>query len=415
LNKLGNTPGMKTNMRRAPRRGDREFHELDPQAANQLLNRAIQNNRLTMDDRTLITTFANEIVASNNVGKSRHFKVISLLTNWRRYIGPYRTNTIDDLYQGIARLKAPFSDGHVLKRNTQRDYVMALRRFYKWLIESKMSTVPLEKLTKIKAPSVDLMTKTAADLLTEMEVMQMLDATQNSRDRALISMLYEGAFRISEVATLMWSQVKFDEFGVVVNVDAKTEKARYIRLISSVPALAEWKKNFPYEPEGENLVFISAQHHPLQYEAVNVQLKKIARRAGITKRVSPHLFRHSRITALHRGGCSEAVVKMMAWGHQGTRMMQVYSHLTGQDIDNEILRMSGVKAPAKSEKSHMAPIQCQHCSTINEPGVKYCGRCGLPLTELEKRSMTKIVKEIETHPLYLSLMEEMKKKIAEMG
>ena len=74
------------------------------------------------------------------------------------------------------------------------------------------------------------MTKTAADPLIEMEVMQMLDACQNSRDRALISMLYEGAFRISELATLMWSQVKFDEYGVVVNVDTKTEKARYISL-----------------------------------------------------------------------------------------------------------------------------------------------------------------------------------------
>jgi hypothetical protein len=213
----------------------------------------------------------------------------------------------------------------------------------------------------------------------------------------------------------MWSQVKFDEYGVVVNVDAKTEKARYIRLISSVPALAEWKKNFPYEPEGENLVFISAQHNPLQYEAVNVQLKKIARRAGITKRVSPHLFRHSRITHLHRGGCSEAVLKMLAWGHQGTRMMQVYSHLIGADIDAEILRMNGIKPPVTAEKNQMAPVQCNHCSTINEPGVKYCGRCGLPLSELETRSMTKIVKEIETHPLYLLLMDEMRKKISEMA
>jgi hypothetical protein len=176
LNKLGNTPGMTKNMRRAPRRGDREFHELDPQAAHNLLTRAVQEKRITGEDRTYITAFATEIVVSNNVGKSRHFKIISVLVNWRHYIGPYQTNTLDDLYQGIARIKSAETWGHLLKKNTQRDYVMFLKRFYRWLIENKISAVPLEKIAKIKAPSVDLMTKTAADLLTEMEILQMLNA-----------------------------------------------------------------------------------------------------------------------------------------------------------------------------------------------------------------------------------------------
>jgi len=406
---------MTENIRRAPKRGDREFHELDPQAANIRLNDAVKAKRITVEDRAHITAFANEIVALNNVGKSRHFKIISILVNWRRYIGPYQTNTLDDLFLGITRLKSAEVWGHLLKKNTLRDYVMFLKRFYRWLAENQFTTVPVEKIAKIKAPTVDLMTKTAGDLLTEMEILQMLNACQNSRDRALISMLYEGAFRISELATLVWSQVKFDEYGVVVNVNAKTEKARYIRLVSSVQCLAEWKKNFPYVPEGDNLVFISAKHLPLQYEAVNVQLKKIAKRAGIKKRVAPHLFRHSRITHLHRQGCSEAVIKMLAWGHQGTRMMQVYSHLIGADIDAEILRMNGIKPPVTSEKSQMVAIQCNHCSTVNEPGARYCGKCGLPLSEKEKRSMNQIVQEIESHPLYISLMDEMKKKITEMS
>jgi uncharacterized paraquat-inducible protein A len=105
---------------------------------------------------------------------------------------------------------------------------------------------------------------------------------------------------------------------------------------------------------------------------------------------------------------------MMAWGHQGTRMMAVYSHLTGNDIDGEILRLNGIQQPAIISNQAMQVMQCKHCMTFNEPGSKFCGRCGLPLNEKEQRSMNQIVKEIERNPLYLTLMEEMKKKISEM-
>jgi site-specific recombinase XerD len=395
--------------KRAPTSQDRAFHILRPGAAENYLAFHLKKQSISQEDGKYITQFVNELRASNNIGKSRVFKIISVLVNWRRMIPEYKSCNIGDLYQGIEKLK---ECGY--RQNTQRDYIMFLRRFYKWLIENKFSSVPLEKIVKIKAPGSDMMTKTAADLLDEMEVLAMIKACLNNRDRALISVLYEGAFRIMELATLTWSQVKFDEYGAVINVDLKTERPRYIRLVSSVPHLATWMKDYPYPPQGNALVFISAKHYPLQYESVNVQLKKIARRAGIKKRVTPHLFRHSRITHLHRQGCSEAVLKMMAWGHQGTRMMAVYSHLTGNDIDGEILRLNGIQQPAIISNQAMQVMQCKHCMTFNEPGSKFCGRCGLPLNEKEQRSMNQIVREIECNPLYLTLMEEMKTKITEL-
>jgi hypothetical protein len=88
LNKLGNTSDMTEKIRRASQQGDREFYELDPQAVNNRLIHAVKEKQITVQDRAHITAFANEIVASNNVGKSRHFKIVSILVNWRRYIGP---------------------------------------------------------------------------------------------------------------------------------------------------------------------------------------------------------------------------------------------------------------------------------------------------------------------------------------
>ena len=62
----------------------------------------------------------------------------------------------------------------------------------------------------------------------------------------------------------------------------------------------------------------------------------------------------------------------------------------------------------------MKVMQCKHCMAFNEPGSKFCGRCGLPLGEKERRSMNQIVGEVERNPLFITLMQEMKKKIGEM-
>ena len=103
----------------------------------------------------------------------------------------------------------------------------------------------------------------------------MIDACRNSRDRALIGVGYEGAFRAIELATLEWQAVKFDPLGVVINTNKKTEKSRYIRLVSSVPLFAAWKRDYPYEPTGENLVFITRQNKPLEHGQPTAQSRRL--------------------------------------------------------------------------------------------------------------------------------------------
>ena len=90
------------------------------------------------------------------------------------------------------------------------------------------------------------MTKTAGQMLTEDEVRAMIDACQTSRDRAIIATLYEGGFRVQELGTLTWAQVKFDDYGTVVNVDEKTGAPRYIRLVTATQYLIQWKNDFPF-------------------------------------------------------------------------------------------------------------------------------------------------------------------------
>jgi len=99
----------------------------------------------------------------------------------------------------------------------------------------------------------------------------MLNACFTSRDRALISMLYEGGFRVKELGTLTWEQVTFDDHGLIVNVNMKTEKPRYVRMVASAPLLAQWKNDYPCAISPQGMVFISNLRRPLKYDSVNTQ------------------------------------------------------------------------------------------------------------------------------------------------
>ena len=398
----------------APTTRDRAFHILKPNAVQKRLEIAYEAKWIKYADWMHIKNYIEERRVVANIQEPRAFKIMSVLVNWRRFIGPFELNTADDIYQGIAKRKSTLYRGKPIKQNTLRDYITFLKRFYHWLIENKYSRIPWDKIKVIKPPGADTMATTAEDLLTEQEVLAMIDACRNSRDRALIGVGYEGAFRAIELATLEWQAVKFDPLGVVINTNKKTEKSRYIRLVSSVPLFAAWKRDYPYEPTGENLVFITRQNKPLEHGQLTAQLKKIARRAGIRKRIHFHLFRHSRVTHLLQQHCSEAVVKQMCWGSQSTKMLGNYAHLSSVDVDNEVLRLHGIERPEQSTKSLMTAIQCSNCQAICEPGTRSCGVCGMPLTVQEEQTLGQIVKKIERHPVYQSLIEDVKKRASEL-
>jgi integrase/recombinase XerD len=74
----------------------------------------------------------------------------------------------------------------------------------------------------------------------------MIENATNLRDKAFISTLYESGCRIGELLPIKLRSVVFDEYGAVLIVDGKTGMRR-IRLISSVPLLANWISNHPFK------------------------------------------------------------------------------------------------------------------------------------------------------------------------
>jgi site-specific recombinase XerD len=293
---------------RIPTREDGPFHNLKPEYARHTLDAALGSGLITDEDARLIEEFVAELRATQGIGVSRSNKITTCLTLWRRFIGPYTTNTIFDLQRGIKELRNAKYRGEPYRQNTLRDYISFLKRMNRWANENNRSTIPLDRINKIKPPGWATMTTNAESLLTENEVLAMIQACASSRDRALVGVLYESGCRIGEICRLTWSQVRFDTYGASLNVKSKTEKPRYIRISASAPLLAQWRADCSrFDLRDESLVFYSARKKPLRHAGVAKQLRVIAGRAMIRKHIHPHLFRHSRVTNLLKQGWSDEI------------------------------------------------------------------------------------------------------------
>ncbi|MBN1194550.1 MAG: tyrosine-type recombinase/integrase [Methanomicrobiaceae archaeon] len=394
----------------APTQSDREFHLIKSEYASRSIANGIANKLLTQDDVNLIHEFIAELQASQGIGQVRVNKITSHLVNWRRFIGPYRSNTIGEIYRAIATIKAGTNiKGRPFKQNTLHDYILFLKRFYLWMIDNGYADVPREKVQKIRPPRVDRNTKLPEQLLTKEEIEALIRASLSSRDRALVALLYESGCRIGELARLTWDRIRFDEYGLVLTIDdTKCHQQRYVRLVLAQPYLAAWRQDYPHEPTGKHLVFITHQHKPLAHGTIYQHLYKLAKRAGITKKVTPHIFRHSRITHLINQGMKESVIKLMMWGNINTNMFATYAHLSGNDIDQEVLGQYGIVPKETQDDGLLEPVQCPHCRTINPPKGIYCMTCGRSLSEDGAVTQEEMAKDVLANPeLVKKLLNEL--------
>ncbi|MDE2524815.1 MAG: site-specific integrase [Methanocorpusculum sp.] len=388
---------------------NQRFHRPDTayiQGGQQLLERGREGGTITSAAADLIAEFVNEL--AGKIGAAREYKMIGELILNQEFFPPYPECTTAAALSGVRQiLVATDENGNPrYKKNTITDRVKIAKRFFLWMCENGYGHLDEKKLQKITPPSPDRMTKTADDILSEEEVHRMKEVAWSSRDRAIISVLYEGGLRASELGSLVWGDLRFTPQTVVLNTAGKTGKPRYIPLIESRTYLAAWRNDYPGNSTDPNaFVFVTARtrdrcSRPLTYSAVAKILRVAAEEAGITKKITPHILRHSRITHLIRQGVPETHIKRMMWGSLTTDMFQTYAHLTNDDLDSCMTALYGIKIPGKEEeKEHrkkvLEPRQCPECATVNGSTMNFCGTCGCPLTDEAKVSAVRAKDELQ--------------------
>ena len=261
---------------------------------------------------------------------------------------------------------------------TKRDYKVVLKRFFRFLGKEEL-------MKDIKTTMRNNRKKLPEDLLTKTEIKRMIETANHPRDKAIISLLYEGGLRIGELASLKIKNVVFDEYGAVIKVKGKTGERR-VRVVLSSSLLAKWIEIHPDKdnPNAPLLVNLSTNYKNkgITYRGISMRIKEIAKKAGVDKKITPHLFRHSRATHLATVLTEAQMNEYFGWV-QGSRMAATYVHLSGRDTDNKMLEIYGLKKKEKEKEKELKPKECPRCKYINGPTDRFCSRCGEVLDEEE--------------------------------
>ena len=205
----------------------------------------------------------------------------------------------------------------------------AIRSFYRYLLREKIiSTNPVATTS---SPKLD---KRLPSFLTPEETVRLLEAPdlstpQGLRDRALMELLYASGLRVSELVNLDVGQVNFDTNEI--RVWGKGSKERMVLMGKPAAAaltayLSQGRPRLLGEKRNSAL-FVNRYGGRLIERRVQRILEKYTNIAGISKRVHPHMLRHTFATHLLDGGADLRVVQELL-GHANLSSTQIYTHVT---------------------------------------------------------------------------------------
>ncbi|MFA0823807.1 MAG: tyrosine-type recombinase/integrase [Methanomethylovorans sp.] len=224
---------------------------------------------------------------------------------------------------------------------TKHDYKIAICKFYRWLYSENNPVLISWIKTSVKIKDLKL----PEDMLTEHEVLLLINNASNRRDRAIIAMLWDLGARIGEILTLRVKDLTFDDIGLIIHLTGKTGPRR-VRACWSVKYIEEWlvdhpENHNPLVPLFFKFNYKRKQLDFLKYYAFRNTLSKITAKSGINKRIHPHIFRHSRCTFMANHLTEAQMNNYFGWSRSST-MSSVYIHLSGRDVDAAILRANGM-------------------------------------------------------------------------
>lgn len=220
-----------------------------------------------------------------------------------------------------------------MKRRTQNYYLIAIRAFLKFLRKRGIEALSPERIELAKVPERSL------DLITPNELKRLLatpdvKTLEGKRDKAILELFFSTGLRISELCGLSIDDVDLtrDEF----SVRGKGEKVRVVFLSDTAKKCLQ--EYLTARKDLDDALFVrygrkanDGGEPRLQPRAVQRLLKHYAAKAGITRKVTPHVIRHSFATDLLSNGADLRSVQALL-GHANIGTTQVYTHVTDKHL-----------------------------------------------------------------------------------
>jgi len=264
-----------------------------------------------------------------------------------RFLHMSRVNQPDQITSSVIREyrlqlnRLKNTDGKFLKKSTQNYHLVALRSFLKYLAKNDVKTLPSEKIELAKQPERQI------EFLEGDDLEKLLEAPLKSkepeiikiRDKAILELFFSTGMRVSELSNLKKDQInlKKDE----LTVRGKGEKLRLVFVSNQAKYyIGEYLKlrndNFKalfirHDRAAKRKRGETEKESRLTPRSIQRVIRRYAKEAGLTKKVTPHTLRHSFGTDLLQSGADLRAVQMLL-GHASITTTQIYTHVTDQHL-----------------------------------------------------------------------------------
>jgi integrase/recombinase XerD len=167
-----------------------------------------------------------------------------------------------------------------------------------------------------------------------------LSKPEGGRNKAILETMYSSGLRVSEVVNLKLSCLYLDVG--FIRVIGKGDKERLVPIGESAIKYiniykSEIRLHMPVKPGQEDILFLNRRGAKLSRVMIFIMLRELVKKAGITKTISPHTFRHSFATHLVEGGADLRAVQEML-GHESITTTEIYTHLNRDYLRDTLQR-----------------------------------------------------------------------------
>jgi integrase/recombinase XerD len=229
--------------------------------------------------------------------------------------------------------------GRPLAKDSVDSYARTINTFLAWL--QGQGT----EITKARAQRQKL-SRRVLETLSREEIQKLEDAAETERDKLIIRILADTGIRVGELLGLTKDPMRLDGRRHYLKVLGKGDQERLVPLQPGLAArIARFAKGTRKESASQHLFLSSRRHRRSgEYEAltksgVEQWLSELGRDVlGESRRIYPHLFRHSFVTEQLRRGMQPILVAKIV-GHSSLEMVdRVYQHLSVSDAHEALMR-----------------------------------------------------------------------------
>ncbi|MDD4190335.1 MAG: site-specific tyrosine recombinase XerD [Mangrovibacterium sp.] len=231
-----------------------------------------------------------------------------------------------------------YINGRGVSPRTQARTISGIKSFFKYLLmEGKINSDPTSLL---ESPKIG---RKLPDVLTMEEIDLIIDGVdlskpEGQRNKAMLETLYSCGLRVSELVNLKVTNLFFDQG--FIKVEGKAEKERLVpvssKAIEEITKYVQgYRKSLKVGVDSENILFLNRRGKKLSRVMIFTIIKNLAEKVGLSKKISPHTFRHSFATHLISGGADLRAVQEML-GHESILTTEIYTHLDRDYLKNTI-------------------------------------------------------------------------------